>query len=89
MGIQVSCIKFERNKMNDTKRPSQQDINRIIIGNQVLIMRSLAVFMRQVVGDVELHEALNLRVRDTKVWWRSKFDEEIGFSSSLGDGPGL
>ena len=75
--------------MSEQKKPSQNDINRIIVGNQVLIMRALAVFMRQVVGDVELHEALNLRVRDTKVWWRHKFDEEVGFSGSLGDDPGL
>lgn len=75
--------------MSEKKKPSQQDINRVILGNQVIIMRALSNMTKQLVGDMVMTQALDLRVRDSKVWWRSAFDEELGFSTSLGDVPVL
>lgn len=75
--------------MSEKKKPTQQDINRVILGNQVIIMRSLSTMMQNMVGDMEKTQMLDLRVRDSKVWWRSHFDEELGFSTYLGDEPVL
>lgn len=65
------------------KRPTQHEINRIIIGNQLTIMRALILIGRSHV----MSETLKIRVNDTKAWWRMKFGEEVGFETSLGDEP--
>jgi len=69
------------------KKPNQHDINRIMIGNQIVILRAMSFIMQNMAGHTGLQEACDLRVRDTKVWWRTHYDEEIGFSHVLGDSP--
>lgn len=56
-------------------------IDRIIVGNQLTIMRLLR----------NLHAAhqteVDVRVHDVKEWWRNEFGEEVGFSTHFGDEP--
>jgi hypothetical protein len=63
---------------------TRHELDRIIIGNQLAIMRAVQTLVR---GDVEI--ALNIRVHDIKEWWRRTFNEEVGFSATLGDRPPL
>ena len=64
------------------KTPSRQEIDRIIIGNQILIMRSLAKL-----APVPYASELEFHVWDVKDWWRRRYGEEVGFSAGLGDKP--
>lgn len=56
------------------------DIDRIIVGNQLTIMRALQSLATPAHG-----RDLETRVRDIKRWWRTEFGEHVGFSTVLGD----
>jgi hypothetical protein len=62
--------------------PKRQELDRIIVGNQIAIMRALAQIMNN-----PAQEDLNIRVHDVKDWWRREYSEEVGFSTSHGDKP--
>lgn len=62
--------------------PKREDIDRIIVGNQIAIMRPLAL-----ISNNPAKEDLNIRVHDIKDWWRHNYGEEVGFSTSYGDKP--
>jgi hypothetical protein len=63
-------------------KPTRQELDRIIVGNQLAIMRALAA----IAGPVHQRD-LEFRVHDVKDWWRRHYNEEVGFSSILGDKP--
>jgi hypothetical protein len=63
-------------------RAKRQEIDRIIVGNQIAIMRALKTLAHPTHANV-----LEIRVSDIKSWWRLHFDEEVGFSAALGDRP--
>lgn len=65
------------------KSPTRYDLDRIIIGNQLSIMRAIAAMSPQT-GPAE---DLRIRVSDIKDWWRRHYDEEVGFSTHYGDKP--
>jgi hypothetical protein len=62
------------------RKPTQDEINRLIVGNQVAIMRALATF-----APPAHRRDLEMRVLDAKTWWRANFGQEVGFSTDLGD----
>jgi hypothetical protein len=62
--------------------PKRQELDRIIVGNQIAIMRALAQITNR-----PAKEDLNIRVNDVKDWWRRHYGEEAGFSTSHGDKP--
>lgn len=62
--------------------PKRQEIDRIIVGNQIAIMRAL-----REVAPAAWARDLEIRVHDIKDWWQLNYDEEVGFSASLGDRP--
>jgi len=68
------------------------ELNRIIVGNQIFIMRALMAREPVHLGGIgqptihtSTHGALSVRVHDIKSWWRERFDEEVGFSTQMGD----
>lgn len=61
-------------------QPTQHEINRIIVGNQIHIMRMLDAASVHSTGSAA-------RIHNIKDWWRRKFDEEVGFKSGFGDEP--
>lgn len=61
--------------------PKRYDLDRIIVGNQLTIMRALATLLPQT-GPAE---DLRHRVSDIKQWWRDHYGEEVGFSTFWGD----
>ena len=62
--------------------PKRQELDRIIVGNQIAIMRALAQIVTY-----PAKEDLEIRVHDVKDWWRHQYGEEVGFSTSHGDKP--
>lgn len=62
------------------RHTAQHEFNRILIGNQIAIMRALA----QITNN-PAKEDLNIRVHDIKDWWRHIYEEEVGFSSAYSD----
>jgi len=63
---------------------TRQALDRIIIGNQIAIMRALMTILPE-----PQKRALTLRVHSLKQEWRHRYREEVGFDSSLGDGDDL
>lgn len=66
------------------KKTTDHELTRIMIGNQLAIMRAL--------GSVEavggpFRASLKGRANDVQGWWRSEYGEEVGFDASLGDRP--
>lgn len=61
---------------------TRSELDRIIIGNQISIMRALAALSSQ-----SHKSALIYRVETLKSEWRHRHNEEIGFESALGDRP--
>jgi len=61
--------------------PKRQELDRIIIGNQLAIMRALAAMAP---ASVQARD-LTHRVSDIKDWWRHHYGEEVGFSTAWGD----
>lgn len=64
------------------RKLERHPLDRIIIGNQILIMRALQQLVK---GDTEI--AMNVRVHDIREWWRKEFGEDVGFSATMGDRP--
>jgi hypothetical protein len=64
-------------------KPTRQELDRIIVGNQIMIMRTLALVSKNLVGDMNYTTELNIRVKDTKDWWKAAYDEEVGFAVSF------
>lgn len=62
--------------------PKRQEIDRIIIGNQIALMRALSDMLPE---NSRGRRELALRVVDLKDWWRREYREELGFSSAYGD----
>lgn len=62
--------------------PTRKEIDRIIVGNQLTIMRALEHIVPRVAAD-----DLRFRVNDIKDWWRREYGEEVGFSTFYGDKP--
>lgn len=62
--------------------PKRQELDRIIVGNQISIMRALAQ-----ITNFPAKQDLEVRVYDVKDWWRQHYGEEVGFSTSHGDKP--
>lgn len=62
------------------KKPTQHEINRLIVGNQVAIMRALAK-----IAWPDHRQDLEIRALDAKNWWRAHYNQEVGFSTKLGD----
>jgi hypothetical protein len=58
-------------------KPTKQELDRIIIGNQIIIMNSLAVIMKQMVGDMEKYTILEARAKNVGDWWEKAFDGEV------------
>lgn len=61
-------------------KASRQEIDRIIVGNQIAIMRAL-----KALSPPAIERDLEIRIYDIKSWWRHNFGEEVGFSAVLGD----
>lgn len=62
------------------KRPTQHEINRVILGNQILIMRALE---ESEATHPSNRNALRSRARDVTKWWHIHYgDEEI---AAIGD----
>lgn len=61
---------------------TRHEMDRIIVGNQIMIMRVLRSLI-----DLDMQVAIDIRVRDLQSLWRLEYSEEVGFSSSLGDHP--
>lgn len=57
--------------------PRSHEVDRIIVGNQIAIMRMLAHLMR----DSNFYVMANARTHDIKGWWRHKYGEEVGYDS--------
>lgn len=64
------------------KQKDDHDLNRIMVGNQIAIMRALA----QIVTFPSKQD-MEVRIFDVKDWWRHAYGEEVGFSTSHGDKP--
>lgn len=58
------------------------DLDRIIVGNQITIMRVLAMDPKL---SPHYSSSLLSRVGDIKDFWRHKYNEEVGFSTVFGD----
>lgn len=63
-------------------KDERHQLDRMIIGNQIAIMRTLAL---TVSGNYKT--MLEIRVHDQKIWWRDKYGEEVGFASGLDERP--
>jgi hypothetical protein len=59
------------------KQKADHEIDRIIVGNQLTIMRALELMVPPKAAD-----DLRIRVHDIKDWWRREYGEEVGFSSA-------
>lgn len=64
------------------KQKKDHDLDRIIVGNQIAMMRVL-----QALAPPAWARDLEIRVHDIKDWWRQNYGEEVGFSVVLGDQP--
>lgn len=60
--------------------PKRQELDRIIVGNQIAMMRVL-----KALAPPAHARDLEIRVMDIKDWWRHNYAEEVGFSASLDD----
>jgi hypothetical protein len=70
---------------NMTKKEKERyQLDRIIVGNQISIMRALA---QAAESGSSAHRDLTRRAIDIKEWWRSTYGEEVGFSTAWGDQP--
>lgn len=63
------------------KQHQRDQILRMILGNQIALMRAIVPLTSAHRRDLEC------RVYDAKSWWFEQFGEEVGFSSVLGDVP--
>jgi hypothetical protein len=64
------------------KEKQRYALDRIIVGNQLMIMRALA----DAAGSgSRAHRELHTRVCDIKDWWRISYGEEVGHSAAWGD----
>jgi len=62
------------------KKPTQHQINRIMIGNQLFIMRSFAAFDN---CPEWRRNQINFKVNSVKQYWMDHYGEEVGFE--IGD----
>lgn len=62
--------------------PSLHGILRLIVGNQLTIMRLLRHSSLP-----NHHYVIDKRVQQTKEIWRHHFNEEVGFETDMGDRP--
>ena len=60
-------------------KPTKQELDRIIIGNQIALMKACSIIMKSMVGDLNTMNQLDVRIHDTKEWWKAAYDEEIGY----------
>lgn len=70
-----------RRKMSE--REERHMLDRMIIGNQIEIMRALAAANGG--GPTRLSTAS--RINDIKNWWRENYLEEVGYNPAWGDTP--
>lgn len=61
---------------------TRHKMDRLIVGNQVYIMRALAALAGP--GTMVGH-AMDMRIRNIKDHWRQEFKEEVGFDTYFGD----
>lgn len=54
-----------------SKSPTRHEVDRLIVGNQILIMDALGA------GDPPVAAALRRRVGEVRAWWRSHHGEEL------------
>jgi len=64
-------------------KPTRQELDRIIIGNQIACMRALSLMAKNLVGDVNHSMDLDLRIHDLKAFWKEHYDEEVGFAATF------
>jgi hypothetical protein len=54
------------------KATTRHELDRVIVGNQLLIMRALHDFVRE-----PTRADLDRRVIETQSWWREHFSEDV------------
>jgi hypothetical protein len=64
-------------------KPTRQELDRIIIGNQIACMRALSLITKSLVGDINHSSELDLRIANLKSFWKTAYDEEVGFASTF------
>ena len=60
-------------------KPTRQELDRIIIGNQIALMKSCSIIMKSMVGDISMMNKLDVRIHDTREFWQANYDEEIEY----------
>ena len=60
-------------------KPTKQELDRIIIGNQIALMKACSIIMKSMVGDLNTMTQLDNRIVNVKEYWQDTFDEEIGY----------
>ena len=58
---------------------TKQELDRIIIGNQIALMKACSIIMKSMVGDLNTMNQLDNRIVNVKEYWHDTFDEEIGY----------
>jgi len=60
-------------------KPTKQELDRIIIGNQIALMKACSIIMKSMVGDISMMNKLDVRIHDVREFWHDAYDEEIGY----------
>lgn len=68
------------------KAPTRHELDRLIIGNQIAIMKALEMLLPGGQHASGPHQ-LQLRITHLKDWWRFHFNEEVGFSAGYDERP--
>lgn len=65
-----------------TKKDERYKLDRVIVGNQIAIMRTLALS-----APPHYKKMLEIRVIDQKQWWRNQYGEEVSFAAGIDERP--